>query len=61
MKEKVCKHCKLFVKGDKCPLCQMSAFSRVWKGIIYIRDPANSEAAQLLHLTAPGKYTLWTK
>ncbi|MBI4021393.1 MAG: DNA-directed RNA polymerase subunit E'' [Candidatus Aenigmarchaeota archaeon] len=61
MKDKVCKHCKLFVKGEVCPICNMNSFSRTWKGLIYIKDPQNSETAKLLGITVPGKYTLWVK
>jgi DNA-directed RNA polymerase subunit E" len=61
MKDKVCKNCRLFVKGDKCPVCQMSSFSRTWKGMVFIRDPQNSEVAKLLSITHPGKYCLWVK
>lgn len=61
MRDKVCTNCKLFVKGDKCPICQMSTFSRTWKGVVYIKDPQNSEVAKLLGVTTPGKYCLWVK
>lgn len=61
MRDKVCKNCKLFVKGEKCPVCSMSIFSRTWKGIVYVKDPQNSEVAKLLNITIPGKYTLWVK
>lgn len=39
----------------------MSIFSRTWKGIVYVKDPQNSEVAKLLNITIPGKYTLWVK
>ena len=61
MRDKVCVNCKLFVKGDKCPICNMSSFSRTWKGVVFIKDPQNSEVAKLLNLTVPGKYCLWAK
>ena len=60
-REKVCRECKRFVSGSKCPVCNKSSFSRTWKGIIFVNDPAGSEIAQLLEITVPGKYALWVK
>jgi len=60
-KEKVCKNCRIFVKEIKCPLCSESNFSRSWKGLLFIKDPAESEVAQLLGIKAPGKYCLWVR
>ncbi|RLJ07311.1 MAG: DNA-directed RNA polymerase subunit E'' [Candidatus Aenigmatarchaeota archaeon] len=60
-KEKVCRSCKLFVKGDVCPLCQGKDFSKSWKGVAHILDPENSEIAKVLGIKAPGKYCLWVK
>ncbi|MEM5797899.1 MAG: transcription elongation factor subunit Spt4 [Candidatus Aenigmatarchaeota archaeon] len=59
-KEKVCKNCKIFVKGDKCPICQGTDFSKTWKGVVYVSDP-DSEIAKLLGFKVPGKYCIWVK
>jgi DNA-directed RNA polymerase subunit E" len=61
MVEKVCRGCKRFVKGSMCPVCNTANFSKTWKGILIVNDPAGSEVAQLLGITSPGRYTLWTK
>jgi DNA-directed RNA polymerase subunit E" len=61
MAEKVCRACKRFVEGTSCPVCSQANFTRVWKGILIVNDPANSEVAQLLGVTSPGKYALWVK
>lgn len=61
VKDKVCRTCKRFVEGSKCPLCNQSSFSRSWKGIVVVTDPNESEVAQLLNIKAPGKYCLWVK
>ncbi len=61
MKDKVCRTCKRFVDDTKCPVCNTSSFSRSWKGMIFVSDPAGSEIAQMLGITVPGKYTLWVK
>ena len=60
-KEVVCKHCKRFVKGDKCPACNTKDFSKTWKGIVIVNDPNSSEIAQVTGINAPGKYALWVK
>lgn len=61
MAQKVCKNCKRFVKGSVCPVCNQSNFTRTWKGVIFVNDPADSEIAQTLEITTPGKYALWVK
>ena len=60
-REKVCRNCRLFVEGDKCPICGESNFSKSWKGVVMIKDPKDSEIAQKLDLKARGKYCLWVK
>jgi len=60
-KEKVCRNCRLFVKEDVCPLCGESNFSRSWKGMMLINNPAESEIARTLGIKTKGKYTLWVK
>ena len=60
-REKVCRNCRLFVKGSICPLCKQSQFSRSWKGIVVINDPQGSEVAHVMGITAPGKYAIWVK
>ncbi|MBU0953152.1 MAG: DNA-directed RNA polymerase subunit E'' [Nanoarchaeota archaeon] len=60
-RDKVCRSCKVFVKGDMCPLCNQANFSRSWKGVIIVVDPNESEIAKLLEIKAPGRYCLWVK
>ncbi len=60
-KEKVCRNCRLFVKGQVCPICNQANFSRSWKGVVYINDPNESEIAKIMGIKAPGKYCIWTK
>ncbi len=60
-KEKVCRNCKRFVEGSKCPVCGQASFSRSWKGVVFINDPKDSEVAKTLGITVPGKYCLWVK
>lgn len=60
-KKKVCKTCKIFVTGDKCPLCQNSNFSNSWNGRMYVIDPVNSSIAKKMDLKAKGEYALKIK
>jgi DNA-directed RNA polymerase subunit E" len=61
MADKVCRNCKRFVTGTACPACRTANFTRTWKGILIVNDPNGSEVAQLLGISAPGKYALWVK
>ncbi len=60
-REKVCRNCRLFVKGDSCPLCNESNFSRSWKGMVIVNDPEGSGIAKNLGIKARGKYCIWVK
>ena len=60
-KRKVCKNCKIFVEGNVCPICGKSDFSRMWKGLVIVNDPAASEIAKLLGIKVKGKYAIWVK
>lgn len=60
-REKVCRNCRLFVKGDSCPLCNESNFSHSWKGMVMVNNPEGSEIARTLGIKAKGKYALWVK
>ncbi len=60
-RDKVCRKCKLFVKEERCPVCGGTEFSRTWKGLIFVSDPAGSEVAKMLGITVPGRYCLWVK
>ena len=60
-REKVCRTCRLFVQGDKCPLCGEANFSKSWKGVITVHDPQASEIAQKLGIKTKGRYCIWVK
>ena len=61
IKSKVCKKCKIFVEGDKCPICKETKFSTNWQGRIGVLDPINSRIAQTAQLTTKGEYTIKVK
>ncbi|MFH1377069.1 MAG: transcription elongation factor subunit Spt4 [Candidatus Woesearchaeota archaeon] len=58
MAKKVCKKCKIFIDGDKCPICKLNQFSENWKGKIAIMDPERSEIAQKLGIKVKGVYAI---
>ena len=60
-KDKVCRSCHRFVTESICPVCKESNFSRSWKGVVVIVDPAESEIAKIMSIEVPGKYCLWVK
>ncbi len=58
MKRKVCKKCKIFVKGNTCPLCNGSEFSDNWSGRIFILNPEKSEIAKKIDVKIKGEYAI---
>ena len=57
-KKKVCKHCKLFVEGDKCPSCNGDSFATSWQGRIFVQDVAQSSIAEKISLKVKGEYAI---
>ena len=58
--KKACKKCKIFVKGNECPICKGTSFSNSWKGRIYIHDAEKSEIAQKVNIKVKGEYAIKT-
>lgn len=58
MKRKVCKKCKVFVKGDTCPLCNGNEFSDNWSGRIFILNAEKSEIAKKIDIKVKGEYAI---
>lgn len=58
MSKKVCKTCRIFVEGDKCPICRNSNFTDNWKGRIYILNAEKSKIAQKAGLKVKGEYAI---
>ena len=54
-KKKVCKLCKSFVEGTKCPLCKASSFTNNWQGKITITDVKKSEIAKKIEIKPEPK------
>jgi len=58
MKRKVCKKCKIFVKGDQCPVCKSSTFSESWNGRINVLNAEKSEIAKKINIKENGEYAI---
>ena len=57
-KKKVCKKCKLFVSGEKCPACGSDQFSNNWQGRVIVLDANKSEVAKKMGVKVKGEYTI---
>ncbi len=58
MGRKVCKKCKIFVKGNECPLCKGNQFSESWQGRINIMDVNKSDIAKKINIKVKGEYVI---
>lgn len=58
MTDKACKNCKFISNGPVCPNCKSTNLSDDWSGLVVIMDPASSEVAKRMGITAPGRYAL---
>ena len=57
-KKKACKNCKIFVKGDKCPICGGTSFTTNWKGRLTILNAEKSEISKKIGINKEGEYTI---
>lgn len=58
MTRKVCKKCKIFVKGNECPICHGNQFSENWQGRINVLDANKSDIAKKVSITQKGEYVI---
>lgn len=58
MSRKVCKTCKIFVSGKRCPICHNADFSESWKGRVAVIDPEKSEIAKHIGIKVKGEYAI---
>ena len=58
MPKKVCKKCRIFVKGDTCPICKNNQFTTNWKGRINILDADKSMIAEKVGIKVKGEYVI---
>lgn len=61
VKKKVCKNCRIFVKGSECPLCKSTDLTTSWKGKIIVIDSSKSEIAEKLDIKVKGEYAIKTR
>lgn len=56
----VCRECHRVVDPDAeiCPSCGSSSLTEDWAGYVIITHPEESEIAQRMEVTDPGKYAL---
>lgn len=60
-RKKACKSCKIFVKGNECPLCKSGDLTTSWKGRMIIVDPNKSDIAKKLGIKVKGEYAIKTR
>ncbi len=58
MTDKACKDCRFISNGPVCPNCKSTNLSDDWSGLVVIMDPASSEVAKRMGITAAGRYAL---
>ncbi|MBS3155358.1 DNA-directed RNA polymerase subunit E'' [Candidatus Woesearchaeota archaeon] len=56
--KKACRKCKIFVKGNECPICHGSSFTTNFKGRIIILNPEKSEIAQKVGIKQKSEYAI---
>ena len=61
MTRKVCKKCRLFFEGDKCPLCQNTSLATSWQGRVNILDANKSQIAKKSKIEIKGEYAIKTR
>ncbi|MBM3200584.1 DNA-directed RNA polymerase subunit E'' [Candidatus Woesearchaeota archaeon] len=58
MAKKVCKKCKVFVKGNECPLCHGNQFTESWQGRVNVINPDKSSIAKKINVKTKGEYAI---
>ncbi len=56
---KACRSCRYVLEaGDVCPVCGSNQFTTFWRGYVVVLKAEESEIAQKMGITKPGKYAL---
>ncbi|HII29575.1 DNA-directed RNA polymerase subunit E'' [Candidatus Woesearchaeota archaeon CG08_land_8_20_14_0_20_47_9] len=58
MKKKVCMRCKVFVEGDRCPLCKGNQLTTNWQGRVNVLHPSKSVIAKKMDISSEGEYVV---
>ena len=61
VKKKACKNCKIFAKGNECPICKSTDLTTSWKGRIVILNAEKSEIAKKIGIKVNGEYAIKTR
>ncbi|MFB6182559.1 MAG: transcription elongation factor subunit Spt4 [Candidatus Nanohaloarchaea archaeon] len=62
MAEQACLNCNRLVEDeDECPVCKNNNLSESWSGLCVIYDPEDSEIAEKLGVSTPGRYAIRVK
>ncbi|MFB6158388.1 MAG: transcription elongation factor subunit Spt4 [Candidatus Nanohalobium sp.] len=62
MAEQACKNCNRIVEdASECPVCRNNDLSGSWSGLVVIYDPEESEIAEKLGISTPGRYAIRVK
>jgi len=62
MAEKACKNCNRIVEdSSECPVCRNNDLSDSWSGLVVIYDPEESEIAEKIGISTPGRYAVRVK
>jgi DNA-directed RNA polymerase subunit E" len=60
--EKACKNCNRIVEdASECPVCRNNDLSNSWSGLVVVYDPEDSEMAEKLGISTPGRYAIRVK
>jgi len=58
MSQLACRDCHRVTRDEVCPSCGSENLSDDWAGYVAIVDPENSEIAEKMEVSLPGKYAL---
>jgi len=62
MAEKACKNCNRIVEdSSECPVCRNNDLSDSWSGLVVIYDPEDSEIAEKIGISTPGRCAVRVK
>ncbi len=62
MAERACRNCNRIVEdASECPVCKNNDLSDSWNGLVVIYDPEDSEIADSIGISTPGRYAIRVK
>jgi len=62
MAERACRNCNRIVEdASECPVCKNNDLSDSWNGLVVVYDPEDSEIADRIGISTPGRYAIRVK